>query len=253
MNAPQHDSQHTKQFFDRWHLYQQIIGNDYMAHRGIHAALRQFVMAKLDQPFTLLDLGCGDASAIADTFAGSGLQAYTGVDLSPVALEQAARNLAAAPFEVDLVEGDFTHYLSRSVEPFNVILAGFALHHLYPDEKREFFKRCAAVLTSPGYVLLYDLFRRPGETREDYIQAYCQHCHESWTDLSQEGLAAATAHVNQCDFPETHGTLARMASESGFAATSTPLFTDAAQFHCLYVFQKNFAESELNQNPAALP
>lgn len=240
MNVQQHDSEHAKQFFDRWHLYQQIIGNDYMAHHGIHAALCKFVVSQIDKPFTLLDLGCGDASAIPGTFAGTTLQAYTGVDLSPVALDRAAKNLVAVPFEVHLVEDDFTCYLVHSgLGRFNVILAGFALHHLYPEEKREFFKQCYATLEHPGYLLLYDVFRRPSETREEYMQAYCRHCSEHWTQISHEGLADTIEHVNECDFPETYGTLAIMASEVGFTSEPTPLFADASQFHCLYKFQTN--------------
>jgi SAM-dependent methyltransferase len=240
MGGQQHDSEHTKQFFDRWHLYQQIIENDYMAHQSIHRALKRFVVSRIDRPFTLLDLGCGDASAIPGTFAGTGLQSYTGIDLSPVALEQAAENLRAVPFEVHLVEEDFTRYLVHNDSGrFHVILVGFALHHLYPAEKCEFFKRCYATLAPSGYLLVYDIFRRPGETRNEYIQSYCRHCGEQWTQLSPEGLVQLGEHINACDFPETYDTLATMASDAGFMSMPTPLFADNSQFHCLYSFQTN--------------
>lgn len=245
MNAPQHNAEPTKQFFDRWHLYQQIIDNDYMAHRGIHAAIQKFVIAHINKPFTLLDLGCGDASAIPATFANTNLQAYTGVDLSSVALSQAAQNLAAETFQVNLVEADFTHYLHDDFGCFNVILAGFTLHHLYPEEKREFFQRCYAGLEPSGYLLLYDVFRRPAETRDQYMQAYCGHCSEHWNQLSPEGLGHIIEHAHECDFPETHETLAAMASAAGFIPAPAPLFTDALQFHCLYVFQTQLVQPVL--------
>jgi len=238
VRGQRHNSEQTKQFFDQWNLYQQIVEHDYMAHRSIHAALRVFVVAQMDKPFTLLDFGCGDASAILATFVGTKLQAYTGVDLSPVALNQAAHNLAAAPFEFKLVEDDFTHYLAHNPsERFEAILAGFALHHLYYEEKCEFFKRCQAKLTQPGYLVLYDVFRRPGETRDEYLQAYCQHCREDWLQISSETLSSAMDHILTCDYPETYETLAMMASDAGFTAASAPLFKDSSQFHCLYTFQ----------------
>jgi len=238
MNAQQHDTEQAKQYFDRWHLYRQIIGNDYMAHQSIHAALRKFVVSRIDKPFSLLDLGCGDASAIAGAFAGTGLQTYTGVDLSPAALGQAAKNLESVSYEVRLVEYDFTAYLAQSgLERYNVILSGFALHHLFPDEKREFFRKCHAALESPGYLLLYDVFRREGETREDYMRAYCRHCSDRWTGLSDDSLSSAIEHIKECDYPETYTTIVMMANEAGFTSEPAPLFVDASQFHCLYGFR----------------
>ncbi|MBF2098275.1 MAG: class I SAM-dependent methyltransferase [Gloeomargaritaceae cyanobacterium C42_A2020_066] len=238
MNAPQHDSQQVKQFFDRWHLYQQIIAQDYMAHRGIHAALRAFVVEHLEQPFTLLDLGCGDASAIANTFSGTALHGYTGVDLSPVALALAADNLKAVAFAVRLVEADLTDYVGRTKgEQFDVVLLGFALHHLYTDEKRVFFQRCHTLLKPGGYLLLYDVFRRPHETRDQYLQAYFSYCTEHWTELSQDSLVGTRDHAYACDYPETYGTLAALARDGGFIPPTLPLFADEPQFHCLYSFQ----------------
>lgn len=240
MSVQQHNSEDVKQFFNQWHLYQQIMENNYIAHHGIHAALRKFVVSQFDKPFTLLDLGCGDASAIPSTFAGTTLQAYTGVDLSPVVLQQAAKNLMAVPFEIDLVEDDFTRYLAHSGwKHFDVVLAGFALHHLYLEEKRQFFKQCYAILEPSGYFLLYDVFRRPSETREEYIQAYSRNCRERWTQLSYEKLADVIEHINECDFPETYETIATVASEAGFTSKPTPLSADALRFHCLYNFQRN--------------
>ena len=238
MKAQQHDSEQAKQFFDRWHVYQQIVANDYMSHCGIHAAIRRFVNETIDQPFSLLDLGCGDASAIADTFSGTGLQAYTGVDVSPAALGQAANNLAEATFKVDLVEDDLAGY-QAGTERFDVIMAGFSLHHLYPEEKRAFFARCHDALKNPGYLLLYDVFRRPGENRDDYLQSYCRYCSEHWIGLPLEGLADAIEHIKGCDFPETYETMAIMASEAGFTSEPAPLFADTPQFHCLYSFKTN--------------
>jgi ubiquinone/menaquinone biosynthesis C-methylase UbiE len=240
MNTKQHDSEPTKQFFDRWSLYQQIIQHDYMAHRGIHAALREFVLSKIHQPFTILDLGCGDSSAIPSTFFGTNLQVYTGVDLSPMALAQAAKNLSETSFQVHLIENDFTSFLAqKNIEKFDIILIGFALHHLYTEEKREFFKGCYNLLKPSGYLLIYDTFRQPESTRQEYIQAYLEHCQQAWTLISTEGLTNIMKHVNQADFPETDKALARMAQEAGFLTQLTSLFTDKTQFHRLYSFQVN--------------
>ena len=246
-----HDAEQAKLFFDRWHVYQQVVADDYMSHRGIHAAIRKFVTGKMAKPYMLLDLGCGDASAIAETFSGTGLQSYTGVDVSPAALEQAAINLATAPFGVRLVEGDLAGYAAGTA-CFDVVLAGFSLHHLYPEEKRAFFRRIRDMLKAPGYLLLYDVFRRPGESREEYMQAYCSNCAEHWSGLPHDGLANLIEHIKACDFPETYAALANMASEAGFTPEPGPLFADAPQFHCLYSFRADAPDADqVPGDPAA--
>ncbi len=239
MTLQQHNAAETKQFFDQWYLYQQLLDGDYMFHRSIQSALRDFVNARLNSPIKILDLGCGDASTIPGIFSDTEIQSYTGVDLSPVALERALKNLSMLSDSINLIEDDFSHYLQQgSVESFDLILIGFALHHLHPGGKREFFKQCYGALKHSGYLLLWDVFRRSGETRDAYLQAYSQQCRETWSSLSQEAIVKVLDHIQSCDFPETADTIATMASEAGFMATPKPLFADVAQFHCLFYFQK---------------
>ena len=88
----QRPTESTKQFFDQWQLYQQIIEQNYMAHQGIHRVIRQLINDQFTTPFQFLDLGCGDAQAIATTLTNSQVDMYTGVDLSPNALNLAIEN-----------------------------------------------------------------------------------------------------------------------------------------------------------------
>ena len=81
--------------FAQWQVYESIIDRDLMRHREIYAGIHAFVEASDPRPLSLLDLGCGDASSIARTFAGTALAHYTGVDASAAALQAARRQLAA--------------------------------------------------------------------------------------------------------------------------------------------------------------
>lgn len=236
MTVTHHDAETTKIFFDQWHLYQQIVEQNYMAHREIQSALRDFVTTHLDHAFILLDLGCGDASMMARVLRDTPIQRYVGVDLSPVALEQAAQNLASSSCTVELIESDFSDYLQDCEQAqFDVVFTSFALHHLFLDEKRAFLNQCHTALKPGGYLLLCDVFRRPNETRDEYLQAYCGQCRKNWTHIPQETLHKALEHIQTCDFPETYETMATLAKEAGFMGTVKPLFIDASSFHCLYV------------------
>jgi hypothetical protein len=49
------------QWFNQWHVYRSIVDANWMAHLEIFAAVRAWVLLRHPGPFTLLDLGCGDA------------------------------------------------------------------------------------------------------------------------------------------------------------------------------------------------
>ena len=229
------DDEATRAFFDQWAIYRAIIAGDYMHHRGIQAAIRSSLTGRA-APFSVLDLGCGDAASVAGALRGLPVRAYTGVDLSTIALEEARRTLADAPFEVTLEATDFMEYLRGGGEPVDVIIAGFSVHHLGGEEKREFFARCAEWLTEGGDLYLYDVALRPGEARPAYKTAYLSACDE-WTRLTTTQREAAKEHVRNRDIPETLATLARMGAEAGLAGDGEPLYRDSAGFHVLLRFE----------------
>lgn len=228
----------TKQFFDQWQLYQRIIEQDYMAHQGIHQAIGQCLDHHWDTPLQVLDLGCGDAQAIATTIAHRRIAAYTGVDLSPNALTLAAKNLAGMG-HVELVCDDFLSYLasqSGSDRPrFDLIHLGFSLHHLLLPEKQQLLQSCRGLLKESGCLMIYDVFRQPGQSREDYFQAYLAIVKRDWARVSDEQFQAIADHIQNCDFPESVAQLTEMAQQAGFASPQS-LFADAHGFHRLLAF-----------------
>ncbi len=234
----QRSTESTKQFFDQWQLYQQIIEQDYMAHQGIHQALKQLIDQKFNAPFNLLDLGCGDAQAIANTLNNTQNAAYTGIDLSPNALQLAAKNLKNIT-KADLICDDFLSYLKSQIttrqSKFDIIHFGFSLHHLLPTEKQQLFQYCRALIAKTGYLLIYDIFRQPDQSREHYIQAYLANAQHHWTGLNPTQLQAIADHIGECDFPESLAKLSEIAQRAGFSAPLS-LFADASGFHQLLAF-----------------
>lgn len=207
-----------------------------MAHRQIQQVVGTLIQQRFDRPFDLLDLGCGDAQAIAKTLVGSKISAYTGVDLSANALALAKKNLAALQ-RVALIEADFLTYLDdkkrTSPASFDLIHGGFALHHLFLEEKEQFFAHCFSLLRPGGCLVIYDVFRQPQQNRQQYIEAYLANAQSQWTALGPDQLQAIAKHINGCDFPELVATMAEIAQKAGFLPPE-PLFTESNGFHhCL--------------------
>lgn len=239
---PPHDPEEATRWFNQWHVYRSIVDADWMCHRGIFAAIRGWVVRRYPGPFTLLDLGCGDAGFIKSTFDESGLWAYAGVDASQAALAHARDELAGARFRVRLVESDMMAYLAggsaAAATAFDVLLASYAVHHLPAREKSEFFRLAHAALAPRGTLLFADVFRRDGETREEYLAAYVAMMRLSWLGLSPDALAGTIQHVTQRDFPETGEAAGEMARDAGFLREPQELFRDVTGFHRLLAFAK---------------
>ena len=94
------------------------------------------------RPFSILDLGCGDAATLAPLLEGLALQRYKGVDLSETALALAAENLKVLTCPVELAQEAHLGRTGRGW-PHDVIYSSFALHHLPTGQKAEFFRLAA--------------------------------------------------------------------------------------------------------------
>lgn len=234
-------------FFDQWHVYDVLVKNDYMAHAGILRVLRESLSAR-EESFSVIDLGCGDASRMADTLDGLPLSAYVGVDLSSVALEMARSNADRIAANASFFEMDFLSFLdSARCEPADVIVIGFAAHHLNEEDKRRLLRLCSRKLREEGALYYYDVFRREGQSRDQYFEAFFSNVDDNWLALSPEGREELRNHVLNCDRPEMYSTIAGMASEAGFAVPGKPLFQDDTGFHRLYRFGSESAVSQISE------
>lgn len=240
-HEPAHAPEEASRWFNQWHVYRAIVDANWMAHGEIFDAVRKWVLMRYPGPFTLLDLGCGDAGFIKGTFDETGLWAYTGVDASQAALAKARTELVGARFEVQLLEADVLSYVrgepAQAARTCDAILASFVVHHLPAREKQEFFRLAHANLAPRGSLLFADVFRRDGEPREDYLARYVGMMLRDWMGMPPESLASTIEHVTQRDFPETSEVLSAMAREAGFQGPQE-LFRDITGFHRLLAFTK---------------
>jgi 2-polyprenyl-3-methyl-5-hydroxy-6-metoxy-1,4-benzoquinol methylase len=127
------DATAMEQFQKQWGAYQKLVDSDVLSHRAAGATLHQ-VLAGIGQPFTFLDIACGDASLTRRALAGTQVSHYHGIDLSEPAIELAEKMLDGAPYEVDLDHQDFVTALEERPEPADVVWCGLSIHHLGAQE-----------------------------------------------------------------------------------------------------------------------
>ena len=227
----------VRAFFDGWSLYRRIVDEDYLCHRSVGEALGRWLDAR-EGGFSFLDLGCGDAGFSAALLAGRSVTAYSGMDLSPVALGLARANLEqlGAPFL--LTEGDFQRDLSSVQGTFDVVYIGLSLHHLMRREKEGFFPLLREKVAPGGALLIFDPVLNPGESRDCYMGRWVDHAEWSWKALSGEDVSRAVEHVTTSDHPEEIATLNRFALSAGFHSAEV-LFLDRTDFYALMVFRSD--------------
>lgn len=204
------------EFFRNWSVYRQVLDNDCMEHSEIFGAVHT-ILKERTSPFSIMDLGCGDAAAIGPALQGTSVARYVGVDLAAPALELAEKELAATGAEFAVRVDDLLNAVQTSAEKFDVILVSFALHHLATDDKRAFFAAAAKCLKPGGEILLIDVVREESETRDHYLDRY-QAFVESWR-LSDETTASIINHIRGYDFPEERATQPAWATEEQLTAT----------------------------------
>jgi SAM-dependent methyltransferase len=205
----------TDPFFHAWRSYQKIVAANYMFHREIAQDLRQVLRSRFGgKTFSFLDLGCGDAAALAPVLEGLAIRRYKGVDLSQTALTLAAKNLAILPCAAELARGEFFAALAEEKSSFDVIYSSYAVHHLATEEKAEFFVRTAKCLADGGLLLLVDVTREEGESLEAYYQHYCGWLRSSWA-LDADIVEAVCHHLVHNDMPEPVSVLKAQARAAG--------------------------------------
>ncbi len=219
-NAPL--NQDLKWFSKRWGVYKNLIRNNYLYHYDIHRCIHKTLTGYFSpQPFSLLDLGCGDASFIANTLKGTTVSRYYGIDLSEVALKEAGKNLDGCAFKTTLLCGNVAESIVRLPGDFDAIVCGYSLHHLNLHEKDAVFSNCRRILREGGLLLIYDIVRKRNESRDEYLKRYWNVSERCWTHISKEEMAIIKAHALESDFPENVDYFLNQASKYGFKRVET--------------------------------
>jgi tRNA (cmo5U34)-methyltransferase len=104
------------------------------------------------QPQRILDVGAGDGILLATLLGAFPGATGTALDFSPLMLEQAREQLSrfgprATTTEADLQTPAWKNSLTP---PFDIIVSGFAIHHLSHERKRTLYQEIFDLLAKPG-------------------------------------------------------------------------------------------------------
>lgn len=199
-------------FFSNWAMYRAVIDNDCMDHRRIYSGVGE-ILRERSEPFTLVDLGCGDAAGVATAVHDTTITRFVGVDSAAPALGFARETFADAAFDVELVEQDLTDAV-RTERTYDVVVMAFALHHFQAPEKREILADIRQRLNPGGELLLIDLVRQPEQSRNEYLDAYVEYV-RSWP-LPEQTIASICDHVTGFDYPEQLSDQPQWALSAGY-------------------------------------
>jgi SAM-dependent methyltransferase len=179
----------------------------------------------------LLDLGCGNARYLAPCLKRFPPALYEGVDLSEPALMEAQEYLTGLSSQIVLTLGDLLQTVESTDKTWDIIFAGFAVHHLTPEEKARFFRAAGRCLSPEGWLILIDIVREENQDRQSFLDDYLQFMREKWTMVPKDQLEEACGHVGDHDYPESLSILSGMAVAAGLR--SARLICRYAQHHVL--------------------
>jgi len=228
------DAAALEQFQKQWATYQKMVDHDPLSHEEVGAILHR-ALAALPKPFDFLDIACGDAGQMKRALEGTKARHYRGIDLSEPALELAAKNLAGAPFAVELDDGDFVKALSDQPTPTDVAWCGLSIHHLPTDGKRRLLEAICG--STREEAMIYEPTLAEGEDREAYLARFRRVNRPAWTFLTDEEWGQIEHHVTTCDLPESAATWLALGREAGFAKASQ-IFIDPTGFYGLYRYER---------------
>ena len=167
---------------------------------------------------------------------GTKVRHYHGIDLSQPALELAAANLAALPFEVDLDHRDFVEAMMRRPEHADAAWCSLSIHHLATDDKLALMKAIRGATGARGIFLLYEPTRRDDEDRPAWLDRFARTNKPLWSVLTGAEWEQIWHHVDTCDFPETATGWCELGRAAGFGA-ARQVFVDPTDFFRLFRFE----------------
>lgn len=213
-------------FFDRqWSSYRAIVEHNLMEHRQVADATAQAIDTWLAarSPAApapgMVDLGCGDLALLAPLLRRLPLQRYTGLDLAAVVLPLAQQALGAVPYRTDWVEGDLLAWAlagTGGADRTDLLHSAYAIHHLDDDAKLRFLQAARRRINDDGLFVWVDVFRRPGEDRQQYVTRYSERVQQQWQPLSGEQQQHVIEHLSRYDIPADREAIARVAGAAGW-------------------------------------
>jgi cyclopropane fatty-acyl-phospholipid synthase-like methyltransferase len=230
------DAAALSQFQQQWATYGKLVASGCLAQREVARILHDALDEVFKQPFSFLDIACGDASMMKHALAGTKVRHYHGIDLSQPALELATGNLSGMPFEVDLDHRDFVAAMMSRPEHADAAWCSLSIHHLSSADKLSLMKAIRGATGARGIFLLYEPTCRDGEDRAGFLARFERINKPLWNVLTPAEWDQIWHHVVTCDFPETAAAWCELGRAAGFGE-ARQVFADPTDFFRLFRYE----------------
>jgi len=165
-------------------------------------------------PKRILDLGCGTGNCTALLKAHFPDSEYTLVDASSEMIKICQDRFSSQKIQY---QQSFFQELNFDSGSFDLIVAGFSLHHLKSEEKQALFPRMAQWMRKNGLFTYSDLMvdRKDDKLHNQLLEEWKQFTIES--QVQQSEWDWLMEHYNTYDFPDDPHSQINWLNEAGFS------------------------------------
>lgn len=165
------------------------------------------------EPRSILDLGCGNGNSTAEIIHRFLDAEYTLVDASAEMLAICKARFSDS--NIKLVESYFSDF-EFSAASYDLIIAGFSMHHCEAEEKKSLFKKLKTSLMPNGYLAMSDLFITKTDDTHPALLEYWKN-YINGNDPSGEKWAWLKEHYDRFDSPHNFESQKTWLSDAGFS------------------------------------
>jgi len=168
-------------------------------------------------PLHILDIGCGNGNSTAEIIRRFPQAEYTLVDASGEML--AICQTRFSKYNIKTINSYFSDFEFLNNQ-YDLIVAGFSLHHCKADEKQVLFKRIKESLKPNGYLTMSDLFiSKTDNAHPALLEEWKNFVHEN--DPSGEKWAWLKEHYDAFDSPHNIECQKEWMNKAGFTNVET--------------------------------
>ncbi len=162
---------------------------------------------------SVLDVGCGNG-IVTDLLLTRYADAhYTLLDASKEMLDICRKRFAQ--YQVDYVQSYFSDYAFPE-SSYDLVVAGFSLHHCHADEKQQLYQKIHQSLQSGGCLVMSDLFiSKSDEDHPALLEEWKSHTLSH--DATGEKWAWLSEHYDAFDSPDNLQDVSVWLQQAGFS------------------------------------
>lgn len=198
------------------HAYDEVAGDIIPYFTQQHAVISAFLNFPKIKPLKILDLGIGSGSLTEIILTRFPQAHVTGMDVSKSILEQCQKRFLNYQDRLKLIHSNITEFSFKN--HYDLIFAGFSLHHLSTPQKKKAFEKIANATKLDGIFIMRDIVK--GATKE-FTALY----EKAWYNFIKSNKKDADDFLEnhkKHNQPETVEAQMAWLKEYGFQSTDCP-------------------------------